>query len=63
LQDQGGIVKIAVIGKSLTGKTSLSYAFMNKAIPEHDPTVEDTYKTTIDIKGNSVVLGIFYFFK
>ena len=31
---------------------------MNKEIPqEHDPTIEDTYTTSVEIKGNSVLLG------
>jgi len=34
---------------------------MNKDIPqEHDPTIEDTYTTSLEIKGNQVLLGKYH---
>ena len=44
-------LKIAVLGKSLVGKSALTYRFISDKFPtEHDTTIEDQYKinTTID---------------
>ena len=42
---------MAVIGKGVVGKSSLTYKFINYQMPQgHDPTIEDRYKknTTIE---------------
>ena len=43
-------VKIAVLGKGVVGKSSLTYRFINYNAPqEHDPTIEDRYKSSLHI--------------
>ena len=43
-------MKLAVIGKGVVGKSSLTYRFINYKLPQgHDPTIEDRYKTTSTI--------------
>lgn len=38
-------LKIAVLGKSLVGKSALTYRFINDKFPtEHDTTIEDQYR-------------------
>ena len=42
---------MAVIGKGVVGKSSLTYRFINYKVPQgHDPTIEDRYKTSTKIK-------------
>ena len=42
---------MAVIGKGVVGKSSLTYRFINYKVPQgHDPTIEDRYKTSTTIK-------------
>ena len=44
------MVKLTVIGKGVVGKSSLTYRFINYEVQEkHDPTIEDRYKTDIEI--------------
>ena len=44
-------VKLAVIGKGVVGKSSLTYRFINFKVPQgHDPTIEDRYKTNTTIE-------------
>ena len=46
-------IKISVIGKSLVGKSALTFRFMNDKFPEvHDTTIEDQYKITTNVNGN-----------
>ena len=41
---------MAVIGKGVVGKSSLTYRFINYKLPQgHDPTIEDRYKTNTTI--------------
>ena len=43
-------IKIAVLGKSLVGKSAMTYRFVSDKFPtEHDTTVEDEYKVNITI--------------
>ena len=43
-------MKLAVIGKGVVGKSSLTYRFINYKLPQgHDPTIEDRYKTSTTI--------------
>ena len=43
---------MAVIGKGVVGKSSLTYRFINYEIPEgHEATIEDRYKTSDTING------------
>ena len=43
---------MAVIGKGVVGKSSLTYRYINYKVPQgHDPTIEDRYKTTSTING------------
>ena len=52
-------VKIAVLGKGVVGKSSLTYRFINYNAPqEHDPTIEDRYKSTINIEGQEYEVEI-----
>ena len=53
-------VKIAVLGKSLVGKSALTYRFINDKFPtEHDTTIEDQYKINLNIEGIQCRLGKF----
>ena len=45
---------MAVIGKGVVGKSSLTYRFINYKVPHgHDPTIEDRYKKNTTI-GNKI---------
>ena len=45
-------LKIAVLGKSLVGKSALTYRFINDKFPtEHDTTIEDQYRVNVNIEG------------
>ena len=45
---------MAVIGKGVVGKSSLTYRFINYKVPQgHDPTIEDRYKKNTTI-GNKI---------
>ena len=56
-------LKIAVLGKSLVGKSALTYRFINDKFPtEHDTTIEDQYRVNVSIEGFDCRLGrIIYF--
>ena len=44
-------VKIVILGKSLVGKSALTYRFICDKFPtEHDTTVEDQYKVSLTIE-------------
>merc|ERR1712151_413470 len=44
------IFKLAVLGKGMVGKSSLTYKFINCNTPkDHDPTIEDKYSTVTKI--------------
>ena len=50
LSEKNPSVKLAVIGKGVVGKSSLTYRFINYNAPtEHDPTIEDRYKSSLMI--------------
>ena len=52
-------IKVAVLGKSLVGKSAITYRFISDKFPEeHDTTVEDQYKTVITIDGITYDLEI-----
>ena len=52
-------IKLAVLGKGVVGKSSLTYRFINYNAPqEHDPTIEDRYKTKINIEGQEYEVEI-----
>lgn len=52
-------LKIAVLGKSLVGKSALTYRFINDKFPnEHDTTIEDQYRVNVCIEGLDCRLGI-----
>ena len=52
-------IKIAVLGKSLVGKSALTYRFISDKFPtEHDTTVEDQYKTIVNVDGNPCELEV-----
>lgn len=47
------------MGKGVVGKSSLTYLFINYNAPkEHDPTIEDQYKTTVTIEDNPYEIEI-----
>jgi len=51
-------LKIAVLGKSLVGKSALTYRFINDRFPtEHDTTIEDQYRINLNIEGVECMLG------
>ena len=44
-------IKLVVLGKSLVGKSALTYRFISDKFPtEHDTTVEDQYKVNLTIE-------------
>jgi GTPase SAR1 family protein len=50
--------KIAVLGKSLVGKSALTFRFINDKFPaEHDTTIEDQYRISVNIEGHDCRLG------
>lgn len=47
-------MKIAVLGKGMVGKSSLTYKYINYNTPkDHDPTIEDKYSTVVTVDGIS----------
>ena len=53
------IIKIAVLGKDVVGKTSLTYRFINyNAIPDPDLNIESRYKSITNIYGKDYVVEI-----
>ena len=52
-------IKLVILGKSLVGKSALTYRFINDQFPkEHDTTIEDQYKVSTVIDGYSCLLEI-----
>ena len=52
-------IKITVLGKGVVGKSSLTYRFINYNAPqEHDPTIEDRYKSNLNIEGTDYEVEI-----
>ena len=52
-------VKLVILGKSLVGKSALTYRFINDQFPkEHDTTIEDQYKINMSIDGFNCLLEI-----
>ena len=52
-------LKIAVLGKSLVGKSALTYRFIHDKFPEeHDTTIEDQYSLSTEIEGIQCKLEI-----
>jgi len=52
-------IKLAVLGKTLVGKSALTYRFISDKFPtEHDTTVEDQYSTTVTVNGTPCELEI-----
>jgi len=46
------MMKIAVLGKGMVGKSSLTYKYINYNTPkDHDPTIEDKYSTVTTVNG------------
>ena len=51
-------LKIAVLGKTLVGKSALTFRFINDKFPtEHDTTIEDQYRVNVNIEGIDCRLG------
>ena len=51
--------KLVVLGKSLVGKSALTYRFINDQFPkEHDTTIEDQYKVSTQIDGFNCLVEI-----
>ena len=56
--------KIAVLGKSLVGKSALTFRFINDKFPtEHDTTIEDQYRIDVNIEGYDCRLGIYLLYR
>ncbi len=52
-------IKIVVLGKSLVGKSAITYRFISDKFPtEHDTTVEDQYKTIATVNDTKCELEI-----
>ena len=52
-------LKICVLGSGNVGKTSLTYKYINYNTPsEHDSTIEDKYKTVVEISGVTCEIDI-----
>lgn len=52
-------LKIAVVGKSLGGKSSLIYRFVNNSYrEEHDATIEDIFKINYEFNGMKCVIEL-----
>ena len=56
--EMNNIIKIAVLGKALVGKTALIYRYLNDQIPTRETTVEDQYKKKLKINDNEFELDI-----
>jgi GTPase SAR1 family protein len=51
-------IKLAVLGKSLVGKSALTYRFINDKFPkDHDTTIEDQYRIDLNIENYNCCLG------
>ena len=58
-QNNPNSIKIAVLGKGVVGKSSLTYRFINYDVStEHDPTIEDRYKSNLNIEGTNYEVEI-----
>ena len=58
-QNNPNSIKIAVLGKGVVGKSSLTYRFINYNVStEHDPTIEDRYKSNLNIEGTNYEVEI-----
>ena len=52
-------LKLVILGRSLVGKSALTYRFINDQFPkEHDTTIEDQYKLNMSIDGYNCILEI-----
>ena len=52
-------LKLVILGKSLVGKSALTYRFINDQFPkEHDTTIEDQYKINMAIDGYNCFIEI-----
>merc|ERR1712032_263766 len=52
-------IKLAVLGKGMVGKSSLTYKFIDCNTPkDHDPTIEDKYSTVTNIEGTNCEVEI-----
>ena len=52
IKEFGNKIKICVLGKLCSKKSTIIYRFINYNAPEeHDPTIEDRYKASINIEG------------
>ena len=52
-------IKLVILGRSLVGKSALTYRFINDQFPkEHDTTIEDQYKLNMSIDGYNCILEI-----
>ena len=52
-------IKLVILGKSLVGKSALTYRFINDQFPkDHDTTIEDQYKVSVVIDGLNILLEI-----
>ena len=52
-------IKLVILGRSLVGKSALTYRFINDQFPkEHDTTIEDQYKINMSIDGFNCLLEI-----
>jgi len=52
-------MKIAVLGRGMVGKSSLTYKYIDYNTPkDHDPTIEDKYSTVTTVNGTNCEVEI-----
>ena len=58
-QNNPNSIKIAVLGQGVVGTSSLTYRFINYDVStEHDATIEDRYKSNLNIEGTNYEVEI-----
>ena len=54
INEEDNLISVVVLGKGVVGKTSLIYRVVNNSFPDaHDATIEDKYKTFVEIDGET----------
>ena len=54
INEEETLISVVVLGKGVVGKTSLIYRVVNNSFPDaHDATIEDKYKTFVELDGET----------
>ncbi len=52
-------IKMTILRKGVVGKSSSTFRFMNNEIPiKHAPTIEDRYKTSLQINNEEITIEL-----